>query len=91
MMIIFVWIFSKKQICDINFVHILDFFSVKFEHIWNYCGIIGIKILVSIACLEKNFSVKICIKYKPISLLALYIKGIFRTQLNIYDEGFLQN
>ena len=54
--------FQRCKFCHINFVHILHFFSMKFEHIWNYCGIIGIKIQISIACLEKNFSVKMCIK-----------------------------
>ena len=54
--------FQRRKFCHINFVYILDFFSVKFEHIWNYCGIIGIKIQISIAYLGKNFSVKIRIK-----------------------------
>ena len=46
--------FQRRKFCHINFVHILDFFSVKFEHIWNYCGIIGIKIQFSIAYLGKK-------------------------------------
>ena len=78
--------FQRQTFCQVNFVHILEFFSVKFEHIWNYCGMIGIKIQISTACLEKNFSAKIRIKLKPISWLALHIKGIFRTQSNIYNK-----
>ena len=50
----FVDIFQRRKFCHLNFVYILDFFSFKFEHIWNYCGIIGIKIQISMACLGKK-------------------------------------
>ena len=38
----------------------------------------------------KTFSVKICIKQKLVSWLALHIKGVFRTQSNIYKEAFCE-